>query len=88
MATLDRCRVPSELHGLIALAERFGVSDDLAREQLVKRSPSRELQELKAAVAANEEALDRWLGGPEASGPEFSDEYIAFSAMRIAADYA
>lgn len=88
MAALNRFHVPSELHGLIALAERFGISDDLAREQLVKRSPPRELQELKAAVTANEEALDRWLAGPEARGPKFSDEYIAFSAMRMVADYA
>lgn len=86
--TLRRSRIPSDLHPLIPLAAKYGVADDLERESLVASSTDAELKELKAAVGAHEEALDRWLAGPEAKGPQYSDEYIAFSAMRMAADYA
>jgi len=88
MTTINSSRVPSELHKLIPFAEKFGIPDDLLREMLIKRSSLPELQELKSAIAANEEALDRWLAGDEAQGATFSDEYVAFSAMRMAADYA
>jgi len=88
MATLNPSRIPEELHGLITLAEKFGVSDDCTRERLVKNSSASEIRELKSAICANEDALDNWLAGPEAQGSVFSDEYIAFSAMRMATDYA
>lgn len=88
MVTLDPSRIPKELHGLIPLAEKFGVSDDCLRESLVKNSSVPEINELKSGVCSNEDALDNWLAGLEAQGPSFSDEYIAFSAMRMAADYA
>ena len=39
-------------------------------------------------IEQNEDALDEWLAGPEAAGPQFSQEYLAFSAMRMAADFA
>lgn len=45
-----------------------------------------QVSELKRAVQDADAALDAWLAGPEAAGPDFSDEYIAFSAMRMAAD--
>ncbi|AMR67884.1 hypothetical protein [Aquipseudomonas alcaligenes] len=88
MATINRNRVPAELHQLLPLAEKFGVADDLLRENLVKASSAEEIKELKSRVFAFEDALDKWLAGAEAEGPEFSVEYIAFSAMRMAADYA
>jgi hypothetical protein len=88
MTGLTRNHVPPELHELIPLAEKFGVADDLLRERLVKASSAAEIQQLKSTVLAWEDALDKWLAGVEADGPAFSDEYIAFSAMRMAADYA
>ena len=88
MVTLDPSRIPLELHGLLPLAEKFGVSDDCLRERLVNDSSALEISELKAGICSHEDALDNWLAGPEAQGPSFSDEYIAFSAMRMAADYA
>ena len=88
MAALNKSRVPVELHQLIPLAEKFGAADDFVREQLVRAASSEEVAKLKAAVRENDDALDTWLAGSEAHGPSFSDEYIAFSAMRMAADYA
>jgi hypothetical protein len=85
---LDPLRVPERLRPLMSFAERFGVADDVARERLVRAASSQDRDALVAAVRENDDVLDSWLAGPEASGPDFSDEYIAFSAMRMAADYA
>lgn len=83
----DPSKIPQPLHGLIPLAEQFGVSDDWERERSVERASEETRRALKAAVQAFDDDLDSWLAGPEASGPEISDEYVAFSAMRMAADY-
>ena len=79
--------IPSRLRILIPLAEKFGVSDDLSRETLIRHATEEERQRLKAAVRESDDELDVWLAGPEADGPNHSDGYIAFSAMRKAADY-
>ena len=80
--------VPAGLRHLIPLAERFGVTDDVQWERLISAALPAELARLKAAVAASDDDLDAWLAGPEAEGPSYSAEYLAFSAMRMAADYA
>jgi len=85
---LDPRRVPRELHLLIPYAQVFGVSDDLVREQLVEDSPREILGQLQESVASLDDELDDWLAGPEAENPEPTAEYIAFSAMRMAADFA
>jgi hypothetical protein len=88
MPPLNSQNVPPNLRDLIPLAERFGISDDLYREKSVSAATPIEIAHLKAAIAMYDEDLDEWLAGPEARGPEFSVEYIAFSAMRMAADFA
>ena len=85
---IDPQHVPTALRHLIPLAQKFGVSDDLARETIVSSASKAEIEALKQAVQANDALLDTWLAGPEAAGPCFSNEYIAFSAMRMAADSA
>lgn len=77
---MDLQRVPVPLHGLIAFAQKFGVADDRVREAVVLSASAAQASELKRAVQAADAALDAWLAGPEAAGPDFSDEYIAFSA--------
>jgi hypothetical protein len=83
---LDPARIPAELWHLIPSAEQFGVSDDLIREDIIAKTPPEELATLRAAIAPHDAALDRWLAGPEADGPKFSAEYIAFACLRMAAD--
>ncbi len=83
---LNPANVPEELRPLIPLAERFGVSDDLIRTDIVAKSSPVELAAMRAAIAAHDGALDEWLAGSEAEGPEFSGEYIAFTCLRMAAD--
>ena len=84
----DVQRIPAELHSLIPLAQRYGLADDWQRQDAVENSTKEERRALKRAVEERDDVLDAWLAGPEAAGPDFSDEYIAFSAMRMAADYA
>jgi hypothetical protein len=83
---LESQRVPRSLRHLIPLAERFGISDDLMRGDVLARTARADLDVLRRAVADHAHLLDEWLAGPEAVGPYYSDEYVAFSAMRMAAD--
>jgi hypothetical protein len=84
---LDRGKVPEMFWPLLPYAEFWGVADDLMRENLVKGAPADARQDLKEAVALFDLAMDDWLAGPEADDTRPSDEYVAYSAMRMAADY-
>lgn len=84
---LDRAKIPKQFWELIPYAEFWGIADDSAREQLLSDAPSEILQNLKQVVQEFDNALDEWLAGPEADNPEPSDEYIAFCAMGMAADF-
>ncbi len=85
---LDPAQVPSEFRHLIPLAERYGVTDEGYRSEMVDSLPESERTELALFLADNDNALDSWLAGPESDGPMFSDAYIVFSALRMAADEA
>ncbi len=80
---LDPTNVPEPLRILIPLAEKFGVSDDLIRDDLFAKTPKEELEMLKRTFAQYDDKLDKWLAGPEANGPKYSREYIAFSSVRM-----
>jgi hypothetical protein len=62
------------------------IGDDLIRADLMARTRAQELEAMRRAVLAQEDAFDEWLAGPEADGPDFSDEYLAFTCLRMAAD--
>lgn len=85
---IDFQHVPAALRHLIPLTQKFGITDDLAREAIVSSASMAEIEALRQAVQANDALLGAWLAGPEATGPCFSNEYIAFSAMRMATDFA
>jgi hypothetical protein len=87
MHTLDKAHIPQRLWQLIPYASFWGVADDWARESLVKKAPKAIQENLKAVVAAHDDFLDEWLAGDEAKSPQPSVEYVAFSAMRMAADF-
>ncbi len=84
---LDRDKISERFWPLLPYAEFWGIADDLTREILVKQASADVQHNLKNAVAAFDSALDEWLAGPEADNPNPSSEYIAFSAMRMAAYY-
>ncbi|MFN9373327.1 MAG: hypothetical protein ACK6D3_15705 [Planctomycetaceae bacterium] len=79
-------KVPEGLRKLIPLAERWGISDDILREEARRQASSAELEYLKAVILNFDDALDEWLAGPEAMLPTQSAEYLAFSNLRMAAD--
>jgi hypothetical protein len=83
---LDAAKVPSELRHLIPLAEQFGVSDDLIRADVLRKTPADVVEAMRREVEPHDDAFDAWLAGPEAAGPNYSAEYIAFASLRMAAD--
>jgi hypothetical protein len=84
---LDRTKVPQQLWPLLPYAEFWGFADDWTRQDLVEQAPPDVQRNLKAVVSTFDDAFDDWLAGPEAAGPNFSEEYIAFTALRMAADF-
>ncbi len=87
MVRLDRSKVPEQFWPLLPYAEFWGIADDWTREDLIEKAPPEVLQNLKQVLATFDEALDEWLAGPEADDRSPSDEYVAFCAMGMAADY-
>jgi hypothetical protein len=65
---------------------QFGMSDDGERLRALKLASPDEISRLRRAISEHNDAFDEWLAGPEADGPTYTDEYIAYSAMRMAAD--
>ncbi len=84
---LDEEKVPEELRPLLPYAEFWGISDDSIRELLIDKASSDVQANLKWVLAAFDVKMDRWLAGEEADDPLPSTEYVAFSAMRMAADF-
>ena len=80
--------VPEKLRHLVPYAELWGVGDDLIRDYMVRSAPREAIDELKLMVQVHDDLLDEWLAGPAADSPNPSDEYLAFTAMRMAADIA
>jgi hypothetical protein len=85
---LNSSKVPPAFRHLIPLAEKYGVSDDCYRIDLIHSLNSEELRECVSFLRFYTDVLDQWLAGPEADGPEYSDEYIVFSSLGMAADLA
>ena len=86
-STLDKSKVPEKFWPLLGYAEFWGISDDGSREILVTQAPPDVQHNLKEVVAAFDDLLDEWLAGPESDEPNPSKEYVAYSAMRMAAYY-
>jgi len=65
---LDASRVPEQLRRWIPLAERWGIGDDLIREDCIEKATAEELQEL-IAWQPDDGGLNAWLTGPESDSP-------------------
>ena len=83
---LDPAHVPWSLRSLIPYAQVWGVADDTLRMLMVRQAGQNARSDLKRAVGSADDLLDEWLAGPEADEMSPSDEYVALSAMRMAAD--
>jgi hypothetical protein len=84
---LDPLKVPEGLVAYIPYAALWGIADDLEREQLVSQAPEAARTDLARTIQLIDGQLDEWLAGDEARSPTPSPEYVAFSAMRMAADF-
>jgi hypothetical protein len=84
---LDEANIPKPLRPLIPYAEIWGISDDGYREELAESAPAVAREDLIAIVDEFNTEFDRWLTGPEADLSEQSEEYVAFSAMRMVRYY-
>jgi len=85
--SLDRSNIPEVLHRYIPYAEVWGVADDLEREDLVNLAPEEAKADVARVIEEIDDDLDEWLAGPEAENTNPSQEYVAFSAMRMAVDF-
>jgi hypothetical protein len=78
--------VPSAVRSLLPLARRWGISDDGYRDAAVAGADAETL--VAAVDAIDDAALHGWLAGPEASSARLSAEYVAVTALTMAADQA
>ena len=85
---LNKIFVPKQFHKLISLAEKYGISDDCYRVELIETLDKKELQECASFLEHYDTVLEEWLAGPESKGPNYSKEYIVFSSLGMAADEA
>jgi hypothetical protein len=86
---LNPLRVPAACRSLIPLAERWGVSDDHDREELVMQADEAELIAMVTAVdAVPDQELYGWLTGPESYNDELTEEYTTVTCLTMAADLA
>ena len=86
--SLRGSNLPPELRHLLFLAQRWGIYDDVLQSELLRRASNTSLQDLIDNIDPVYSKLDEWLAGPEADQSPMSDEYIAFTKLRIAVDLA
>lgn len=79
---LDPARVPEELRGLVALAQEWGIGDDLERGAKVERASSAERVRVRAAVAPFQERITAWLNS--FGRDPMPDEAAAFMYLQLA----
>jgi hypothetical protein len=84
---LDPLRVPESVAPLIPLAEKWGLGDDLERSTRVDTASPEELMDMVNAVYKNE-GLWSWLAADAYSSKLPTDEYVVFSNLVHAFDYA
>lgn len=81
---LDQARVPNHLRQLVPLAEKWGVGDDIIRNDLVDKSTTAEKRELHDALYEPFERVTEWLNS--FAGRPLPPEAEAFMYMQTALD--
>ncbi|MGE0741276.1 MAG: hypothetical protein AB7O98_08025 [Hyphomonadaceae bacterium] len=89
----DTSPVPPGLKHLVPLAQVWGQHSGLARDEIIDATP-RAVRDFVAEMLYRpgvQEQLNIWLAGPEAASGiktgEFSEAYLAFTYLNVAADY-
>ena len=81
---LDPVQVPTDLRHLVPLAEKWGIGDDIIRNDLINKSSSAEKRELHDSLYAPFERISEWLAS--FPGRPLSAEAEAFMYMQTALD--
>ena len=79
---LDSEKVPADLRALVPLAQRWGIGDDVARSERVKRATDAERSELRAAFGPRQARITAWLDS-FGQGP-MPEEAAAFMYSQLA----
>jgi len=81
-------RVPESARLLVALAERWGIEDDIERELAIAEASVDSLRELATALEQVSDDFWSWLAGPESFSASPPAEYTAFTCLTMAVDSA
>jgi hypothetical protein len=81
---LDPVHVPADLRHLVPLAEKWGIGDDIIRNDLINKSSNAEKRELHDGLYAPFERITEWLAS--FAGRPLSAEAEAFMYMQTALD--
>ncbi|MDF7809592.1 hypothetical protein P4E94_19295 [Pontiellaceae bacterium B12219] len=83
---LDPSMVPEQFKHLIPIAEKYGITDDCYRDELIESLNLNELKECASFLESYDDVLDQWLA--VSADPPFTKEYITFSALSMTAELA
>jgi hypothetical protein len=81
---LDPAHVPAHLRHIVPLAEKWGIGDDIVRNDLIEKSSSVEKRELHDALYEPFQRITEWLNS--FAGRPLSPEAEAFMYMQTALD--
>ncbi len=82
---LDPAKVPSDLRDLVPLAERWGIGDDLIREDFQSKATKTEKETLAKSLMGRNARITEWLNA-QPQGAAMSDEAAAFMYMQLGLD--
>ena len=82
---LDSSKVPSDLVDLVPLAEKWGIGDDLIREDFQSKATVADKQALAKALTGRNTRITQWLDSLPKDAP-MSEEAAAFMYMQLGLD--
>lgn len=82
---LDATKVPDDLVDLIPFAEKWGIGDDLIREDFQSTATREEKQALADALRVKNARITKWLDAQSKDAP-MTDEAAAFMYMQLGLD--
>lgn len=81
---LDSSNIPDDLRNLIPYAEKWGIGDDIIRNDFIEKATDAEKQELHDALFEPYERITAWLDSFNSGA--MSEEAAAFMYMQLALD--
>lgn len=82
---LSASKVPSDLADLVPLAEKWGIGDDIIRNDFQSKSSDADKQALAKALTGRNNRITEWLDS-QPKDEAMSDEAAAFMYMQLGLD--